>query len=195
MICCLDQLVWLCRIFSLDYAWSCVGFENRSPIQVMAGPMPKWPILSHCSWDPLVLFAIWPKVAWVLLQPENHPMRKKSFLWKVLFSLAAIASQQWRCKETCVPCFSHGHLWSRSPSVIYFFCIYEVTVSKWKLTYSLKKCGLILPTVSPKTTTVVTWCASIKYLCIYTVSALRTSFWVYPLYNVEYFPRVALSSS
>ena len=35
---CLDSLVWLSRIFRLDYAWSCVGVENRSPIQIMTGP-------------------------------------------------------------------------------------------------------------------------------------------------------------
>ena len=36
MIWCLDQLIWFSRILWLDNAWSCAGFENRSPIQVMA---------------------------------------------------------------------------------------------------------------------------------------------------------------
>lgn len=35
---CLHELPWLSRIFWFGYAWSCVGVEDRSPIQVMVKP-------------------------------------------------------------------------------------------------------------------------------------------------------------
>lgn len=35
---CLDELLWLSRIFGLDLAWSCVRVEDGSCIPVMAGP-------------------------------------------------------------------------------------------------------------------------------------------------------------
>lgn len=140
-----------------------------------------------CSRDPWVLFAVQLQVAWTLLQPEcfqgerNPCYGSFSCLWQPF----------------CLPCCSRCLPLEQVTAVIYFFPIFEAVFFFQNKSYSLKKkkSGIISFTVSPKTTSVVILCVSIAYFCLCAGTTLQTSFWIYPVYNVEHFLHIAENSS
>lgn len=107
-------------------------------------------------------------VARTVLQPECPPVREKPLPWKLLCSLITIPTcfSQWRCSMNPV-CSAALGATSRAGHQLSFISSVFLKLFSQKLTNSLKKkkCGIILPTVSLKTTTVVILCVSIAYFC------------------------------